>query len=174
MKGSFWTPAPPGAAGQDDALLYEVYEIKRPEIAGELLNASRSCIRARWATSIHDQGHFHTCWNRRGLLLPQRRGVMVMERRRRVVGRAAAPNAVLYVRRAGPPLGEHQPDRGPRHVLRVSGTRATTMHDRDAGLRKLVVEREGAPAIATIRADVAGTAGLTATGMAPPAWARSQ
>ena len=107
MKGQFLdTQAYETMLTEDDTLLYEVYEIKRPEIAGELLNGL-SIVHP--GTVGHEyfmtKGHFHTVIDTSEVYYCLKgEGVMVMETPE---GEWAVeplrPNAVLYV----PPRWAH-------------------------------------------------------------------
>ena len=137
---------------EDDTLLYEVYEIKRPEIAGELLNGL-SIVHP--GTVGHEyfmtKGHFHTVIDTSEVYYCLKgEGVMVMETPE---GEWAVeplrPNAVLYV----PPRWAHRSvNTSPTEDLVTFFVYpGNAGHDygtiETQGFRKLVVERNGVPVI---------------------------
>ncbi|NLF74324.1 MAG: glucose-6-phosphate isomerase [Chloroflexi bacterium] len=153
MKGQFLdTQAYETMLAEDDTLLYEVYEIKRPEIAGELLNGL-SIVHP--GTVGHEyfmtKGHFHTVIDTSEVYYCLKgEGVMVMETPE---GEWAVeplrPNAVLYV----PPRWAHRSvNTSPTEDLVTFFVYpGNAGHDygtiETQGFRKLVVERNGVPVI---------------------------
>lgn len=136
----------------EDKLLYEVYEIKRPEIEGELLSGLSIVHPGKVGDEYNmTKGHFHTVLDTaEAYYCLKGEGFMVMETPE---GEWAVeplrPNSVLYV----PPRWAH------RSVNTSSTEDLVTFfvypgnagHDygtiETQGFRKLVVEREGSPAI---------------------------
>lgn len=153
MKGQFLdTQAYEAMLAEDDTLLYEVYEIKRPEIAGELLNGL-SIVHP--GTVGHEyfmtKGHFHTVIDTSEVYYCLKgEGVMVMETPE---GEWAVeplrPNSVLYV----PPRWAHRSvNTSPTEDLVTFFVYpGNAGHDygtiETQGFRKLVVERNGVPVI---------------------------
>ncbi len=153
MKGQFLdTQAYETMLTEDDTLLYEVYEIKRPEIAGELLNGL-SIVHP--GTVGHEyfmtKGHFHTVIDTSEVYYCLKgEGVMVMETPE---GEWAVeplrPNSVLYV----PPRWAHRSvNTSPTEDLVTFFVYpGNAGHDygtiETQGFRKLVVERNGVPVI---------------------------
>jgi glucose-6-phosphate isomerase len=134
--------------GQEDHLLYEVYEIKRPEIAGELLQGISIVHPGKVGDEYFmTKGHFHSelataevyyCLKGEGLMVMETpEGNWVVE--------SLTPETVLYV----PPRWAH------RSVNTSSDEDLVTFfvypgnagHDYGSiekqGFRKLVVERDG-------------------------------
>lgn len=153
MKGQFQDQQAFAAMiAQDDTLLYEVYEIKRPEIAGELLNGLSIVHPGKVGDEYFmTKGHFHTVLETAEVYYCLKgEGFMVMETPE---GEWAVEplraGSVLYV----PPRWAHRSvNTGahedlvtffvyPGHAGHDYGTIETQ------GFRKLVVERDGAPSI---------------------------
>lgn len=153
MKGQFLdTEAYEAMLAEDDALLYEVYEIKRPEVAGELLNGLSIVHPGKVGDEYFmTKGHFHSVLETSEVYYCLKgEGVMVMETPE---GEWAVeplrPNSVLYV----PPRWAHRSVNTsltedlvtffvyPGHAGHDYGTIETQ------GFRKLVVERNGVPTI---------------------------
>lgn len=153
MKGQFLdTQAYEAMLAEDDTLLYEVYEIKRPEIAGELLNGL-SIVHPGIVGHEYfmTKGHFHTVIDTSEVYYCLKgEGVMVMETPE---GEWAVeplrPNAVLYV----PPRWAHRSvNTSPNEDLVTFFVYpGNAGHDygtiETQGFRKLVVERNGVPVI---------------------------
>ena len=153
MKGQYWDQvACSHLLAKEDSLLYEVYEVKRPELAGELLHG----ISIVHPGQVGDEyfmtkGHFHTVLDTAEVYSCQKgRGVMVMETPE---GDWAVeplyPGCVLYV----PPRWAHRsvntsPDEDLVTFFVYPGNAG---HDygtiEEQGFRKLVVERNGQPTI---------------------------
>jgi glucose-6-phosphate isomerase len=135
-----------------DRLLYEVYELRRPEVAGELLHGI-SIVHPGKVGSEYTmtKGHFHTVLETGEIYyILKGRGYMVMENSE---GQAAVeelcPGRVLYVL----PRWAHRsvnasPDEDLVMFFIYPGNAG---HDygtiESQGFRKLVVERDGHPAI---------------------------
>lgn len=137
---------------QGDSLLYEVYEIKRPEVAGELLHGLSIVHPGKVGDEYYmTKGHFHTVLETGEVYYCLKgEGMMVMETPE---GEWAVeplrPNSVLYV----PPRWAHRsvntsPTQDlvtffvyPGHAGHDYGTIETQ------GFRKLVVERDGGLAV---------------------------
>lgn len=137
---------------QEDSLLYEVYEIKRPEVSGELLHGLSVVHPGKVGDEYYmTKGHFHTVLETAEVYYCLKgEGVMVMETPE---GEWAVeplrPNSVLYV----PPRWAHRSVNTsltedlvtffvyPGHAGHDYGTIETQ------GFRKLVVERDGKMAI---------------------------
>jgi len=153
MKGQFLDAgAFQALLAQDDALLYEVYEIKRPEIAGELLNGLSIVHPGKVGDEYYmTKGHFHTVLETAEVYYCLKgEGVMVMETPEGEWSvEPLRPNAVLYV----PPRWAHRSvNTSPTEDLVTFFVYpGNAGHDygtiETQGFRKLVVEREGAPAI---------------------------
>lgn len=137
---------------QEDILLYEVYEIRRPEVAGELPHGVSILHPGKVGDEYFmTKGHFHSVLETAEVYYCQKgHGFMVMETPE---GESAVeelrPGNVLYV----PPRWAH------RSINTSPTTDLVTFfvypgnagHDYGAieknGFRKLVVERDGRPAI---------------------------
>ncbi len=137
---------------QEDSLLYEVYEIKRPEVSGELLHGLSVVHPGKVGDEYYmTKGHFHTVLETAEVYYCLKgEGVMVMETPE---GEWAVeplrPNSVLYV----PPRWAHRSVNTsltedlvtffvyPGHAGHDYGTIETQ------GFRKLVVERDGKMAV---------------------------
>ncbi len=153
MKGQFLDAgAFQALLAQDDALLYEVYEIKRPEIAGELLNGLSIVHPGKVGDEYYmTKGHFHTVLETAEVYYCLKgEGVMVMETPEGEWSvEPLRPNAVLYV----PPRWAHRSvNTSPfEDLVTFFVYPGNAGHDygtiETQGFRKLVVEREGAPAI---------------------------
>jgi glucose-6-phosphate isomerase len=137
---------------QEDTLLYEVYETKRPEIAGELLNGLSIVHPGRVGDEYFmTKGHFHTVLDTAEVYYCLKgQGCMVMETPEGEWSvEELRPGRVLYV----PPRWAH------RSVNTGQAEDLVTFfvypgdagHDYGAieqqGFRKLVVEQNGKPTI---------------------------
>jgi len=138
--------------GQDDTLLYEVYEIKRPEVAGELLHG----ISIVHPGQVGDEyfmtkGHFHTVLDTAEIYYCLKgQGFMVMENPE---GDWAVeplfPGRVLYVL----PRWAHRSVNtgGDEDLITFFVYPGNSGHDYGTievqGFRKLLIERDGQPAI---------------------------
>ncbi len=138
------------AAG--DRLLYEVYEVRRPEIEGELM-CGLSVVHAGKVGDEYfmTKGHFHSLLETAEVYhCLQGEGMMVMETPE---GESAVeelrPGRVLYV----PPRWAHRSvnTSASRDLVTLFVYPANAGHDygtiEQQGFRKLVVEREGRPTI---------------------------
>lgn len=153
MKGQFLDQAAYDALlASEDALLYEVYEIRRPEVAGELLHGLSIVHPGKVGDEYYmTKGHFHTVLETAEVYYCLKgQGLMVMETPE---GEWAVellrPHTVLYV----PPRWAH------RSVNTSLSEDLVTFfvypghagHDyrtiETQGFRKLVVERNGQPQI---------------------------
>jgi len=153
MKGQFLDQAAYDALlAREDVLLYEVYEIKRPEVAGELLHGLSIVHPGKVGDEYYmTKGHFHTVLDTAEVYYCLKgQGLMVMETPE---GEWAVeplrPNTVLYV----PPRWAHRSVNTsltedlvtffvyPGHAGHDYRTIETQ------GFRKLVVERDGQPQI---------------------------
>ncbi len=151
MQGQFFDAAAYDALlAAEDKLLYEVYEINRPQIAGELLHGLSIVHPGKVGDEFNmTKGHFHTVLDTAEVYYCLKgEGVMVMETPE---GEWAVeplrPNGVLYV----PPRWAH------RSVNTSLSEDLVTFfvypgnagHDygtiETQGFRKLVVERDGCP-----------------------------
>ena len=96
-------------------MLYEVFELKRPEVAGELLHGVSVLHPGKIGDEYYmTKGHFHTVLETGEIYhCLQGQGYMVMETPEgEVAVEALYPGRVLYVLPAlGAPLGQHQPQR---------------------------------------------------------------
>jgi glucose-6-phosphate isomerase len=153
MKGQFLDQAAYDALlASEDVLLYEVYEIRRPEVAGELLHGLSIVHPGKVGDEYYmTKGHFHTVLETAEVYYCLKgQGLMVMETPE---GEWAVeplrPNTVLYV----PPRWAHRSVNTsltedlvtffvyPGHAGHDYRTIETQ------GFRKLVVERDGQPQI---------------------------
>ena len=153
MAGQFLdTAACAAMLAADDVVLYEVYEIKRPETAGELLSGISIVHPGKVGDEYFmTKGHFHTVRETAEIYYCLKgQGAMVMETPEGDWAvETLRPGAELYV----PPCWAH------RSVnTAAAGDLATFFiypgnagHDYGTierqGFRKLVVERDGAPQI---------------------------
>lgn len=136
---------------RDDAILYEVYEIKRPEVAGELLSGLSVVHPGKVGDEYFmTKGHFHTvletaevyhCLHGQGLLVMETpEGAWAVEEFR--------PGRVVYV----PPCWAHRSvNTGANDLVTFFVYPGNAGHDYGTierqGFRKCVVERDGKPAI---------------------------
>ncbi len=137
---------------QEDALLYEVYEIKRPEVAGELLHGISIVHPGKVGDEYFmTKGHFHTVLDTAEVYYTLKgRGYMIMETPEgECVVKELSAGQVLYVL----PRWAHR-------SVNISPSEDLVMffvypgnagHDYGSieaqGFRRLVVERDGQPAI---------------------------
>jgi glucose-6-phosphate isomerase len=136
----------------EDRLLYEVYELKLPEVAGELLHGISIVHPGKVGDEYFmTKGHFHTVLETAEVYYCQKgQGFMVMETPEGDWAvEPLVPGGVLYV----PPRWAHRsvnasPDEDLITFFVYPGNAG---HDygtiEEQGFRKLVVERDGAPAI---------------------------
>lgn len=153
LRGQFCDEAAYEALlAKGDPLLYEVYEIKRPEVAGELLHGLSIVHAGRVGGEYYmTKGHFHTVLDTAEVYYCLKgEGVMVMETPEGEWSvEPLRPGSVLYV----PPRWAHRsvntgPDGDlvtffvyPGHAGHDYGTIETQ------GFRKLIVERDGEMAV---------------------------
>lgn len=152
MRGQYVdTTAFESMLSTEDTLLYEVYELHRPHIEGEILHG----ISVVHPGKVGDEyfmtkGHFHTVLETAEIYVCLNgQGFMVMETPE---GEAAveplAKGRILYV----PPRWAHRSvNTGPDDLITFFAYPGNAGHDygtiEKQGFRKLVVEREGRPAI---------------------------
>ncbi len=153
MRGQFNDQATYQAMlAQEDTILYEVLEIKRPEVSGELLFGLSIVHPGKvgdeyWMT----KGHFHTVLDTAELYYClQGAGYMVMETPEGESSvEALAPGKLLYV----PPRWAHRSVNAhpSQDLVTYFVYPAHSGHDYGSiekqGFRKLVVERSGLPQI---------------------------
>lgn len=137
---------------QDDQVLYEVYEFRRPEVAGELLHGV-SIIRPGFVADEYfmTKGHFHAVLETGEVYYClSGQGVMVMETPEGAWSvEEFRPGSVLYVL---PRWAHRSVNTSPDEDLVLffiypghAGHDYGTIEER--GFRKLIVERAGKPAI---------------------------
>jgi len=134
-----------------DTEVYEVYEIHRPEVAGELLHGLSIVHPGRVGDEYYmTKGHFHTVLDTAEVYYTLRgRGMMIMETPE---GESAVeelkPGSVLYV----PPRWAHRSvNTGTEDLVMLFVYPGNAGHDygtiEQQGFRKLVVERDGRPQV---------------------------
>jgi glucose-6-phosphate isomerase len=153
MQGQYWDEAAlQEQLAEEDKLLYEVYELQRPQVAGELLHGISIVHPGKVGREYNmTKGHFHTVLDTGEIYYClQGEGYMVMETPEgEWAVEALRPGVVLYVL--------------PRWAHRSVNTSASedlitffvypgnAGHDygtiEQQGFRKLVVEKDGAPAV---------------------------
>jgi glucose-6-phosphate isomerase, archaeal len=148
MEGQYLDTQAFKAMLRDDPVLYEVYEIKRPESAGELMNGITIVHPGKVGEEYFmTKGHFHNILATAEVYYCLKGdGAMVMETPE---GEWAVeelhPGSVLYV----PPRWAHRSvNAGPREALLMFFVYpANAGHDygtiEQQGFRKLVIERNG-------------------------------
>ncbi len=153
MKGQYFDQtAYEAMLAQEDTLLYEVYEIRRPEISGELLNGLSIVHPGKVGNEYFmTKGHFHTVLETAEVYYCLKgEGYMVMETPEGDWAvEALRPGRVLYV----PPRWAHRSVNTGRNEDLVtffvypghSGHDYGTIEQQ--GFRKLVVEADGRPQI---------------------------
>jgi glucose-6-phosphate isomerase len=153
MEGQYLDQAAYNAMlSKEDSLLYEVYELHRPEVAGELLSGL-SIVHPGLVGDEYfmTKGHFHTIQDTAEIYFCLRgQGFMVMETPEGEWSvEALLPHSVLYV----PPFWAHRsvnssPDQDLVTFFAYPGNAG---HDYGSierqGFRKLVVKRDGQPVI---------------------------
>jgi glucose-6-phosphate isomerase len=153
MKGQYFdTETFDTMMGEDDRLLYEVYETKRPEIAGELLNGLSVVHPGKVGDEYFmTKGHFHTVLETAEVYYCLKgEGYMVME----------TPEGDWSVERLEPGRVLYVPPRWAHRSVNTSATEDLVTffvypghsgHDygtiETQGFRKLVVEENGRPKI---------------------------
>ena len=137
---------------REDTLLYEVYELKLPEVAGELLHGISIVHPGKVGDEYFmTKGHFHTVLDTAEVYYCQKgQGYMVMETPEGEWSvEALYPGAVLYV----PPRWAHRSvNTSPAEdLITFFVYPGNAGHDygtiEDQGFRKLVVEQTGKPVI---------------------------
>jgi glucose-6-phosphate isomerase len=152
MQGQYQDQAAYQAAlAQEDRLLYQVYELKRPQVAGELLHGISIVHPGKVGDEYHmTKGHFHTVLETGEIYYTLKgRGVMVMETPE---GESAVEDLVagrvLYV----PPRWAHRSVNTSlvEDLVMLFVYPGNSGHDygtiETQGFRQLVVERDGRPA----------------------------
>jgi glucose-6-phosphate isomerase len=138
-------------AAQGDMLLYEVHELPRPQVAGEVLHGTSILHPGRVGDEYFmTKGHFHAVLEAAEVYYClQGQGMMVMET---PDGEWAVerlyPGAILYV----PPRWAHRSiNTGRDDLITLYSYPGDAGHDyatiQEQGFRKLVVERDGAPCV---------------------------
>jgi glucose-6-phosphate isomerase, archaeal len=152
MKGQFVDEAAyRQLVGTGDPILYEVYEISRPQVAGELIHGISILHPGKVEVEYFmTKGHFHTILDTGEIYYCLHgQGVMVMETPE---GDWAVedltPGHVLYV----PPRWAHRSvNTGNQDLISLFAYPGNAGHDYGTievqGYRKLVVEKDGAPQI---------------------------
>lgn len=139
-------------AAQGDPLLYEVYEFKRPEVAGELLHGISIVHPGKvGAEFFMTKGHFHSLLDTAEVYYCLRgEGMMVMEDPEgNSCVEPLSPGRILYV----PPRWAHRSVNtgGQENLVTFFIYPGNAGHDYGTielkGFRKLVVEKDGHPAI---------------------------
>jgi glucose-6-phosphate isomerase len=152
LKGQCLDPtAWEAALAQADALVYEVYEFKRPEVAGELLHGISIVHPGRIGEEYYmTKGHFHRLLETAEIYACLKgEGCMVMETPEGEASVAELrPGRVLYV----PPRWAHRSvNTGREDLVTLFVYPGDAGHDygtiETRGFRKLVVEREGRPMV---------------------------
>ena len=137
---------------EDDRLLYEVYEIHRPEVPGELLHGISIVHPGKVGDEYYmTKGHFHTVLDTAEVYYCLRgQGFMVMENPQGNWSvEPLRPQSVLYV----PPCWAHRTvnTSAEEDLVTFFVYPGDAGHDYGSiekqGYRKLVVERDGTPAI---------------------------
>jgi len=153
MKGQYSNAAAFEAMlSKEDILLYEVYELKLPEVAGELLHGISIVHPGKVGDEYFmTKGHFHTVLDTAEVYYCQKgEGYMVMETPEGDWSvEALYPGAVLYV----PPCWAHRSVNTSlaEDLITFFVYPGNAGHDygtiEEQGFRKLVVEQDGEPAI---------------------------
>lgn len=148
MKGQFLDQAAYAAMlSTADSMIYEVYEVKRPEHAGELMHGLSIVHPGRVADEFWmTKGHFHTVLETAEVYYCLKgKGAMVMETPEGEWSvETLQPGGVLYV----PPRWAHRSvNTGNQDLMTFFVYPANAGHDygtiEQQGFRKLVVERNG-------------------------------
>jgi glucose-6-phosphate isomerase len=153
MKGQYLdTAAYEAMLSQEDTLLYEVYELKLPEVAGQLLHGISIVHPGKVGDEYFmTKGHFHTVLDTAEVYHCQKgQGYMVMETPEGEWSvEALYPGAVLYV----PPRWAHRSVNTSleEDLITFFVYPGNAGHDygtiEEQGFRKLVVEKNGERAI---------------------------
>lgn len=132
---------------QEDTLLYDVYELRRPELAGELLHGISIVHPGRVGDEYFmTKGHFHSVLETAEIYYCLKgQGVMVMETPEgEWAVEALYPGRVLYVL---PRWAHRSVNTGEEDLVTFFAYPGNAGHDYGAiesqGFRKLVVERDG-------------------------------
>lgn len=137
---------------EGDPLIYEVYEVKRPEVAGELLCGVSIVHPGRIGQELYmTKGHFHTVLETAEVYYCLAgSGMMVMETPEGEASvKALEPGALLYV----PPRWAHRSvnTHASKDLATLFVYPANAGHDYGTiethGFRKLVVDRGGGPEV---------------------------
>jgi glucose-6-phosphate isomerase len=152
MEGQYLDRQAFKAMLSQDPVLYEVYEIRRPESAGELMSGITMVHPGKVGEEYFmTKGHFHTVLDAAEIYYCLKgQGAMVMETPE---GESAIeelrPGRVLYV----PPRWAHRSVNTGQHdnLMMFFAYPANAGHDygtiEQQGFRKLVVERDGRPQV---------------------------
>ncbi len=152
MRGQYHdTAAYDALAAEEDALLYEVYELARPHEAGELLHGISIVHPGQVGDEYYmTKGHFHTVLETAEIYVClSGQGMMVMETPEGDWAvEALAAGRVLYV----PPRWAHRSvNTGDDDLITFFAYPGHAGHDygtiEQQGFRKLVVARDGRPEI---------------------------
>ena len=152
MKGQFADEAAfQGMLAQEDVLLYEVYELHRPEIAGELLSGISIIHPGRVGSEYYmTKGHFHSVLDTAEVYYTlEGQGCMVMETPEGDWSiEELCAGRILYV----PPRWAHRSvNTGTGDLVMLFVYPANAGHDYGAierqGFRKLILEVDGKPQI---------------------------
>jgi len=152
LRGQFSDEGAYAAAlARDDALLYEVYELARPAVAGELLHGLSIVHPGKVGDEYYmTKGHFHAELATGEIYYCLRgRGVMVMETPEGAWAvEPLAPGKALYVL---PRWAHRSVNTGAEDLVTLFVYPGNAGHDYGTierrGFRKLVVERDGAPCV---------------------------
>jgi glucose-6-phosphate isomerase len=152
MKGQFYDDdAFQAMLAQEDKLLYEVYELRRPEVAGELLSGVSIVHSGKVGSEyIMTKGHFHSVIDTAEVYYTlEGQGYMVMENPEGDWSvEELRPGRILYV----PPRWAHRSvNTGNSDLVFLFVYPGNAGHDYGTierqGFRKLVVEIDGKPQI---------------------------
>ena len=151
MQGQFRDDATYRQLIEDgDPVLYEVYELSRPQVAGELIHGV-SILRPGTVGDEYfmTKGHFHTVLETAEIYYClQGQGVMVMETPEGDWGiEELSPGNILYV----PPRWAHRSvNTGSAELITFFAYPGHAGHDygtiETQGFRKLIIEKDGQPA----------------------------
>ena len=152
MRGQYHdTAAYEAMLAEDDALLYEVFELARPHTSGEVLHGISIVHPGKIGDEYYmTKGHFHTVLETAEVYLClSGQGAMVMETPEGDwVVETLSPGRVLYV----PPRWAHRSvNTGSDDLITLFAYPGHAGHDygtiEQQGFRKLLVERDGVAAI---------------------------
>ena len=151
MKGQFHdADAYTQMVENGDPVLYEVYEVSRPQVAGELINGTSILHPGKVGDEYFmTKGHFHTVLETAEIYVCQQgQGVMVMETPEgEWAVEELAPGKILYV----PPRWAHRSvNTGTVDLITFFAYPGNAGHDYGTieaqGFCKLIVEKDGKPA----------------------------